>query len=692
MKALFRSAVAMSMVAGLIVSSPTAGLTAPQPTQAVIQQIVERVKPSLVRIHVVQGYPEGGRESKSESYGSGVIISPDGFVVTNHHVAGDARWLSCTLANKEQVEARLIGTDALADIAVIKLAPSPAGPYPAAKWADSAQLRVGDPVLAMGSPLAFSQSVTAGIVSNTELIMPQSVSGSFTLDGEDVGSIVRWIGHDAEIHPGNSGGPLVNLDGEIVGINEMQLGLSGAIPGNLARDVSAQLVAHGRVLRAFTGVDLQPRLRRDGAASGVLVSGVVANSPAATAGVKPGDLLLAVGETKLDARFPEQLPLVNLELTRLPTDKPSEWTLLRNGQEVKLAVAARPRDLAQAPSTEIKGWGITGSDITPPMAQEYRYPNTDGVLVTSLSTGGPSGEAKPALEDGDVIIAVAGKPITSVARLKEATAAVPRKPDGVATLVEVRREGERLLTVVNINKENAEDTSVEVAKPWLPVSTQVLTRPVAAALRLPATTQGVRITQVHSGSVAETAGLKVGDIITKVDGIAVEASQPEDTEVFPEMIRQYKIGTPAKLLILREGKPVTITVKLPQSPKPERELATYHDENFGLTLRSVTYWDRVRREAGPNETGALVTDVAKGSWAALANLAVGDIIQRIDGTPVTSMESARTRLRGLEHERPRHAVFFVSRGMHTVFVEVQTDWSLPPTPRVKPAAAPVPGK
>ncbi len=145
-----------------------------RPTQAVIQQVVERVKPSLVRIHVVQGDPDEGREAKSESFGSGIIISRDGYVVTNHHVAGRAKWLSCTLSNREQVEARLIGTDALSDIAVIKLA-APEGDnkdYPAATWGDSSRLQAGDPVLAMGSPLAFSQSVTAGIVSNTELIIP----------------------------------------------------------------------------------------------------------------------------------------------------------------------------------------------------------------------------------------------------------------------------------------------------------------------------------------------------------------------------------------------------------------------------------------------------------------------------------------------------------------------------------------
>ena len=653
----------------------------------VVQRIVEQVKPSLVRIQVVTGQSAGGRETKAESFGSGVIISEDGYVVTNHHVAGDARWISCTLSNKEQVEAKLIGTDALSDIAVIKLNPDFA-PYPVARWGNASTLRVGDPVLAMGSPLALSQSVTSGIISNTELVMPSVYSG-FILDGEDVGSIVRWIGHDAAIHPGNSGGPLVNLQGEIVGINEIELGLSGAIPADLAREVATQLIEKGKVLRAYTGIELQPRLQQDKRMSGVLVSGVLAASPGAKAGVKAGDLILSVNGAALDAKFPEQLPLVNLALTRLPTNAPSEFTIERGGKEMMLAVKPALRELASAPSREIKGWGLTGSDITPFMAREYSFGGTNGVLVTGSMTGGPAGEAEPAIEDYDIIVKVGDKPIKTLAQLNAVSAGIKATEEGTPTLVTLMRSGQQILTVVPVHKQSVEDTSVEVAAPFFPASTQVVTPSLAKALKLPANTQGVRLTQLYPNSAAQTAGLQIGDIITKVDGLPIEAEDAEDEDVFPAMIRQYDINSTVALTVQRRNaagtawnKPEIKKLKLPQAPKGERELQTYRDENFGMTLRSITYMDRIRGNAAPNEAGVMVTAVEEGSWAALAGLQAGHIIRSIDGQNVQTMEAARSKLKALVKARPKRVTIFISTSVHTAYVEVQTDFALS-TPKAK---------
>ncbi|MES1227097.1 MAG: trypsin-like peptidase domain-containing protein, partial [Armatimonadota bacterium] len=182
-----------------------------QDTASQTQTIAEKLRPSLVRIRVLEAQPVEGREVRRESFGSGAIISPDGYVVTNHHVAGKALYLKVTFSDKTEAEAKLVGTDPQSDIAVIKLAPRANGqPYVAAEWGDSSTLKVGQPILAMGCPYALSQSVTSGIISNTELVIPKEAGEDVELDGVDVGSIVRWIGHDAAISPGNSGGPLVD--------------------------------------------------------------------------------------------------------------------------------------------------------------------------------------------------------------------------------------------------------------------------------------------------------------------------------------------------------------------------------------------------------------------------------------------------------------------------------------------------
>ena len=162
---------ALSVLACVAVAhSATAGQRTPSDPE--IRTALARISPSLVRIHVVTYEYEEGREIKREAAGSGTIISADGHVLTNHHVAGRTRTLMCTLADREEIPADLIGTDPLSDIAIIKLRPAKPRTFPVARFGDVAKLKVGDPVMALGSPLALSQSVTLGIVSNTEMIMP----------------------------------------------------------------------------------------------------------------------------------------------------------------------------------------------------------------------------------------------------------------------------------------------------------------------------------------------------------------------------------------------------------------------------------------------------------------------------------------------------------------------------------------
>jgi serine protease Do len=411
---------------------------APATLRAGIDTAIAAVFPSLVRIHVVGAYYKDGRELKAESAGSGVIVSADGYVVTNHHVAGRAKRLFCTLSDRQEVGATLVGSDPLADIAVIKLDAHPVGkPYPVARFGDPQALHVGDRVLAMGSPLALSQSVTLGIVSNLQMTFPDILGGSgFRLDGEETGTIVRWIGHDAQIFPGNSGGPLVNLAGEVVGINEISYGLSGAIPGDLAHEVADHLIAEGDVKRSWLGLELQPLLKRDKDAIGVLVAGVLEGSPAAAAGLRPGDVLVQYAGHPLKVRYAEQMPEVNRLMLATAVGSGVDVTYRRDGREQRARITTVGRGPMQGDEAELKSWGITARELTLLAAKELKREPGTGVLVSSVRTGAPATTAKPPLDAGDIIVKLDDRAIHSVKDLVDFSAAAlstgTRKPVLVA--------------------------------------------------------------------------------------------------------------------------------------------------------------------------------------------------------------------------------------------------------------------
>ncbi len=310
----------------------------PTAMRAQIDFAINNVRQALVRIRVVSTEFREGREVKMQAVGSGAIITKDGYLITNHHVAGHAVRIFCTLWNREEIEAELIGTDPLTDIAVLKLKPEKPREFAYVSFGDSSALRVGDSILAMGSPMALSQSVTLGIISNTEMILPHFWGQSFRLDGEDVGSLVRWIGHDAAIYGGNSGGPLVNLRGQIVGINEISYGLAGAIPGNLAKSVATEIMRHGKIQRSWLGIDPQPLFKRLSDEQGVFIAGVLDNSPAAEAGFKPGDLLLRLNGNAINVRFNEQMPDFMELSTSLPIGASVPAVLKRDGKEINVSI------------------------------------------------------------------------------------------------------------------------------------------------------------------------------------------------------------------------------------------------------------------------------------------------------------------------------------------------------------------
>ena len=638
-----------------------------------IDAALAKVSPSLVRIHVVTYSYEDGREVKREASGSGTIITPEGHVLTNHHVAGRTRSITCTLADRDEIPADLIGTDPLSDIAIIKLRPPRPRVFPAARFGDASRLKVGDPVMALGSPLALSQSVTMGIVSNTEMIMPGLFwpFNRMTLDGEDVGSIVRWIGHDAAIFGGNSGGPLINLSGEIVGVNEISMGLAGAIPSNLAQDVAGALIRDGRVRRSWIGLDVQPMLRSSPLERGALVGGTVEGSPAAKAGFMAGDVLVRLADREVTVRFAEELPLFNQLVMRLPLGKPVAAVVRRGGVERTLSVTPEERESVEARVHEIPALGITASNLTTWSAKELRRPDRAGVRVNGVRAGGPADDAKPSLGEDDVIVQFERKPVPDVAALDaqiERLTAGQKEP--VHALVTFERRGERLLTVVEVGRAALEDPGLEARKAWVPVNVQVVTRDLAEKLGLAG--GGVRVTRVLGEG--REPGLQVGDIITAIDGTEVQASQPSDADLFATMIRQYRIGSAVELTVRRGDEARKLSVTLGASPRLPREMKKYEDRDFEFRVRDIAAADRTAAGLPEGQAGVLVEAVREGGWAALGHLADGDVILAIDGDTVNDVAAVQEKMARVGREKPAALVMRVRRGIRTFFVEMQTGW------------------
>ena len=279
-----------------------------------------------------------------------------------------------------------------------------------------------------------------------------------------------------------------------------------------------------------------------------------------------------------------------------------------------------------------------------------------------------------------MIVTLDGKDIRNVATLQEQlTQATRGKEDRVPLLVGFDRSGERLLTVIEAGRAGLEDPGLEARKAWVAVNVQVLTPELADAIGEIADgigvkgRTGVRVSRVLGGSAAK-AGLQVGDILTAIDGNAIEASQPTDAELFATMIRQYKIGTQVALSVTRNGKEHTVPVTLDASPRLAREMKKFEDVNFEFRVRDVASADRLQERLPENEAGVIVDAVREGGWAALGHLAEGDFLMAIDGAPVPDVESVQKKMNAIAEAKPSAVVFQVRRGIRTFFVELQTSW------------------
>lgn len=382
---------------------------------------------AVVRIDVRERAFEEGSEQIVTGVGSGVIISPDGDILTNAHVVGpQSVEILVTLASLERVRARFIGWDHWTDLAVIRLNMEEirdrGGPISPARFGDSDSLYPGQTVYAVGTPNGLSRTVSRGIISNTNRYF-EGVDG---VRGYETGFFNTWLQTDAAINPGNSGGPLVAEDGKVVGINtRAYLGannLGFAVPSTIARRVLDEILEDGRVTRSYSGVvfgamqDLE-RFYAIGRNEGMLVASVDPGSPGQQAGIRAGDILLTMEGEPLDGRFPEQLPPIRDRIASRPIGSEIKFQVRRGKEVFPVEVATEELESRVGEEWAFDGWGLSVRKVSRAFAREQRLDDDSGFIVLGTRNGYPAREAR--LQRGDVIIKVNREPVGSLEDFKE---------------------------------------------------------------------------------------------------------------------------------------------------------------------------------------------------------------------------------------------------------------------------------
>lgn len=380
-----------------------------------------KVAPALVHIRPVKEVFSEGKREEVTVVGSGFIVSNDGYVVTNEHVAGESTLVRCVLYNKEEFDAQVVGIDKYTDVAVLKLK-SDRKDFPKVTLASSKNIQAGQTVLALGSPQGLARSVSMGIISVTD----RYLGGR----DESFAPYNNWIQTDAAINPGNSGGPLVNLRGEVIGVNARRLGgadnVGFAIPIDIAKQVMEQLIKNGQVARSNIGVTFQETMSKtdDPKQKGVVIADVDPLSTGAEAGLLPGDIMLSVDGEPTNARFEEDLPAVRKLIADLPVGKPVNVKVQRGNEEKEITVTTQALSDMRGKEIEFPDWGFTASALTPNLVRRAQLASNKGVLISGVQLGGIAGAA--GLRQGDIALKIDGEEIENLdsfaAKIKERVA------------------------------------------------------------------------------------------------------------------------------------------------------------------------------------------------------------------------------------------------------------------------------
>ncbi len=401
----------------------------------VVADAKDKVFPAVVFIKCLRESHESGKKITEEIVGSGVIVSDIGEVLTNWHVVDKVVEVRCLLYDGRALEAEVLGSDKDTDLALIRLKTPPgSAAIPFAELGDSSTLKEGDFVMAMGAPWGLNRSVSIGIISCTRRFLPDHSQYSL------------WLQTDAAISPGNSGGPMVNTAGQVVGINALAV-LSGgdmgfAIPSETIREILPQLRRSGKVQWSWTGLQLQPlkdfnkNIYFD-AADGVIVAETDPESPARRAGIQPTDRIVAVNGRPVTAEREEDLPALRRRLGQLAKHEPASFKIIRGGQEIAVELTPREKGKVEGDELDCPRWDMTLKTINQFDNRDLYFYRKEGVFVYGIKYPGNAGNS--GLSEQDIILRIDGKEVKTLEDVKaihaEAIANVATKHRMVFTIM-----------------------------------------------------------------------------------------------------------------------------------------------------------------------------------------------------------------------------------------------------------------
>jgi serine protease Do len=384
------------------------------------------------------------REMKRTSLGSGVIYTPDGYIITNNHVVENADEINVTLHTFEEYKATVVGRDPKSDVALLKIEPKKELQH--VTFGNSDTLRVGEWVLAIGNPFGLQQTITAGIVS----------AKGRAINNESYGNFIQT---DASINPGNSGGPLFNLKGEMVGVNTAifsrtggNIGIGFAIPVNMTKNILAQLKENGKVIRGWLGVmiqqvtpDLAEKFELD-RPIGALVGQVIKDSPAEKAGLKAGDVIIGYNGKEVS-----QMSMLPAMVANTPVGEEAAVLLIRDGKKKTISVTiGRMEDgddfLAKTETGTNKKLGMTVQELTPKLAESLGMEEAEGLIVSDISRGSAAAEA--GIQRGDIILEINRQRVENIAQYRKALQGTEEKN---TILVLIQRDEQTRFVVIEVD-------------------------------------------------------------------------------------------------------------------------------------------------------------------------------------------------------------------------------------------------